>query len=98
MSQSDRFTRRLFLGAPLGAPALAKQTKAVGGLVDYPRIKRNFDTDGRSKTVVFLAHCILNQNARDRGAADFPAMMEPIVEFLREHKVGMIKMGCRELP
>ncbi len=97
MSKSGGFTRRLFLGTPLGAPALAKQTKAVGGLVDYPRIKRDFDADGRSKTVVFLAHCILNQNARHYKCADFPAMMEPIVEFLRENKVGMIQMGCPEL-
>ena len=30
-------------------------------------------TDGRSKKVVFIAHCILNQNSISDGTAVFPA-------------------------
>ena len=28
-------------------------------------------TDGRSKKVIFLAHCLLNQNSISDGTADF---------------------------
>ena len=30
-------------------------------------------TDGRSRRVVFLAHCLLNQNAISDGTAEVPA-------------------------
>jgi hypothetical protein len=67
-------------GQPAKTPASEAapvQGKPSGGLVDYPRIKQDFDRDGRSKKVVFVARCVIDQNARHCDCADFPAMMEP---------------------
>lgn len=67
-------------GQPAKTPASEAapvQGKPSGGLVGYPRIKQDFDRDGRSKKVVFVARCVINQNARHCDCADFPAMMEP---------------------
>jgi hypothetical protein len=40
---------------------------------------------------------MLNQNARISTAADFPAMFEPLVDWLKEHDIGIIQMPCPEL-
>jgi predicted secreted protein len=56
-----------------------------------------FDKDGRSNKVIFVPHCLLNQNARDMGAADFPAMMKPILEALAAKDIGIIQLPCAEL-
>ncbi|RLI20442.1 hypothetical protein DRO54_06320 [Candidatus Bathyarchaeota archaeon] len=53
--------------------------------------------DQRGKKIVIVAHCILNQNSRVQGLANFPATMKPIVETLLEHEVGIIQMPCPEL-
>ena len=37
--------------------------------------------DARSKRVVVLAHCLLNQNAISDGTADLPSQFDEIVEF-----------------
>ncbi|MFC2076969.1 hypothetical protein ACFLT7_07790, partial [candidate division KSB1 bacterium] len=39
----------------------------------------------------------LNQNARDIACADFPAMMEPLVNYLKSEQLGLIQMPCPEL-
>ena len=36
-------------------------------------------TDGRSRRVVFLAHCLLNQNAISDGTAEVPAAHREIL-------------------
>jgi predicted secreted protein len=65
-------------------------------LPDKNQIKREFD-EIRSRKVVYLSHCMLNQNARITTAADFPAMFAPLVEWLKEHHIGIIQMPCPEL-
>ena len=52
--------------------------------------------DARSKKVVFVAHCILNQNARIDTCATTPAFIPGIVEFLAERQVGIIQCPCPE--
>ncbi len=37
-------------------------------------------TDGRSKKVVFIAHCILNQNSISDGTAVFPAAFKEVIK------------------
>ena len=64
---------------------------------DQLKVKCRFDHDGRSKKVIFVAHCLLNQNARDMGAADFPAMMKPLLEGLAANDIGIIQLPCAEL-
>ena len=34
--------------------------------------------------VAFIAHCLLNQNAKVEGGAKRPAMWEPVIELLQE--------------
>ena len=61
------------------------------------RERRDFSGDGRSRKVVLVPHCALNQNARITGAADFPAMFETVLEAMRANQVGIIQMPCPEL-
>ena len=53
--------------------------------------------DKRSRKIVVLAHCILNQNARVSGLARYPAIIEEIVELLQKCNVGLLQMPCPEL-
>jgi predicted secreted protein len=59
--------------------------------------RRVWSGDPRSKKVVFLSHCMLNQNARMINCADFPAMFEPLLDYLKNSKMGIIQMTCPEL-
>jgi len=54
-------------------------------------------TDARSKKVVLLAHCILNQNSISDGTADFPSQVKKVVQFFLKNKIGIIQMPCPEL-
>ena len=54
-------------------------------------------TDGRSKRVIFLAHCLLNQNAISDGTAVYPAAFQELVQLLLDHEVGIVQMPCPEL-
>jgi predicted secreted protein len=53
--------------------------------------------DVRSRKVVVLAHCVLNQNSRVSGLAYHPAAVEEIVYFLIKHDVGIVQMPCPEV-
>jgi predicted secreted protein len=53
--------------------------------------------DIRSRKVIMLAHCILNQNSRVAGLAYYPAAVEEIVNFLIKHDVGIVQMSCPEV-
>jgi predicted secreted protein len=50
----------------------------------------------RSKRVLFLAHCILNQNSRVKEIAMDRGMLMPVVSILHQEGVGMIQMPCPE--
>jgi predicted secreted protein len=97
----NSIARRTFLGSSLvtigaleaeGAPAKKPQTRLAG----KPQFKCNFDKDGRSKRVIFVAHCVLNQNARVVDYAGFPAMMKPLLAALQEKDIGIIQLPCPE--
>ena len=49
-------------------------------------------TDGRSKKVIFLAHCLLNQNAISDGTAVYPAAFRELVRLLLDREVGIVQM------
>jgi predicted secreted protein len=53
--------------------------------------------DNRSRRVVFVPHCALNQNARVAGAAVQPAAFHQLINGLIERGVGIIQMPCPEL-
>ena len=54
-------------------------------------------TDARSKSVLFVAHCILNQNSISDGTATYPASVKEIVELADASQVGIVQMPCPEL-
>lgn len=54
-------------------------------------------TDGRSKKVVFIAHCLLNQNAISDGTAVCPAAYKGLIELFLNEDVGIIQLPCPEL-
>ena len=53
--------------------------------------------DVRSKRIVLVPHCVLNQNARVAGAAVRPAAMEELISGLLRQNLGMLQMPCPEL-
>ena len=54
-------------------------------------------TDARSKKVVIVAHCVLNQNARIDTCATAPAVFPKVLEALVERDIGILQYPCPEL-
>jgi len=52
--------------------------------------------DQRSRKIVVVAHCILNQNAKVYGIAKFPGVITPVVELMVNNGLGIIQMPCPE--
>ena len=52
--------------------------------------------DGRSGRVVFVSHCLLNQNVRYLGGACRPAAIDELVDAWRASGVGICQMPCPE--
>ncbi len=51
----------------------------------------------RSKNIVFVSHCLLNQNARAIGKERAPGVIKDIVEVLNESGVGIVQLSCPQL-
>ncbi len=47
--------------------------------------------------VAFIAHCLLNQNAKVIGGAKRPGMWEPVIDLLLENGWEIRQMPCPEL-
>jgi len=54
-------------------------------------------SDARSKKIVFVSHCVLNQNSISDATADYPGTNEAVLKLLMESKAGIIQMPCPEL-
>jgi len=54
-------------------------------------------TDVRSKKVVFVAHCILNQNSISDGTAVHPAAFKDIINLFLNNDIGIVQLPCPEL-
>jgi len=54
-------------------------------------------TDVRSKRLMLVAHCVLNQNSISDGTAEFPASNLQAVNLLLHSQIGIIQMPCPEL-
>lgn len=54
-------------------------------------------TDKRSKKVIFIAHCILNQNTKLDCCAHFPGAVKEVIELLIANDIGIIQMPCPEM-
>lgn len=53
--------------------------------------------DKRSKKVLLVAHCILNQNAKIDRCAHYPGIVKEVTEFLIDAGIGLVQMPCPEL-
>jgi predicted secreted protein len=53
--------------------------------------------DRRSREVVLVAHCILNQNSRISGCGLFPGAMGEAARVLVESGVGLVQLPCPEM-
>ncbi len=53
--------------------------------------------DKRSKRIVLVAHCVLNQNAKIDQCAHYPGAMKEVVEAIVTSGAGVVQMPCPEL-
>jgi len=53
--------------------------------------------DKRSRKLIIVSHCILNQNAKLEGIAGWPGVITPLLKVLLEADVGIIQMPCPEM-
>ena len=58
---------------------------------------KNSVQDARSGKLVFLSHCILNQNACVRGLASQPAVIREMLDLALDNDVAMYQMPCPEV-
>ena len=59
-----------------------------------PEALRRVLGDPRSGQVVFVSHCMLNQNVRYRGGATRPGSVDEVVARLQRAGVGIVQMPC----
>jgi predicted secreted protein len=52
--------------------------------------------DARSGRVVFLSHCLLNENVRYPGGASCPGAIPSVVAAYVEREIGLCQMPCPE--
>ncbi|MPL99729.1 hypothetical protein SDC9_45950 [bioreactor metagenome] len=53
--------------------------------------------DKRSKKVIFVSHCVLNQNAKLDQCAHYPGAIREVAELLVSGDAGIIQLPCPEL-
>jgi predicted secreted protein len=56
----------------------------------------NLLPDGRSRRVIFLSHCLLNENVRYAGGATRPGAVDELVDAAQAAGVGICQMPCPE--
>jgi predicted secreted protein len=54
-------------------------------------------SDARSKSVILVAHCILNQNSKMDGTASYSGPIIEILDLLLQSNVGILQMPCPEM-
>jgi len=52
--------------------------------------------DERGKKVVFVSHCLLNENTRYLGGAFRKAGVDEIIMELQRQGIGIVQMKCPE--
>jgi predicted secreted protein len=53
--------------------------------------------DRRSKRVIFVSHCVLNQNAKIDGCAHYPGAIREVLDVILASGCGIVQLGCPEL-
>ena len=54
-------------------------------------------SDQRSHRIVMVIDCILNQNSRDLGAANYPSMNKEILRLCMQYNIGIFQIPCPEM-
>ena len=53
--------------------------------------------DRRSRQILLVAHCVLNQNAKIDRCACYPGAIQEVSHYLIDSGVGLVQMPCPEL-
>jgi predicted secreted protein len=53
--------------------------------------------DNRSKRIIVVAHCLLNQNSISDRTADFPSQFRALIDLIMANDIGLIQLPCPEL-
>jgi predicted secreted protein len=53
--------------------------------------------DKRSKKIILVAHCLLNQNSISDGTAELPSQFVQVIREIIADDVGIIQLPCPEL-
>ena len=53
--------------------------------------------DSRSKKLLLVAHCVLNQNSKVEGIARYPGTYRPAVDLILQSEVGIYQLPCPEM-
>ncbi len=53
--------------------------------------------DNRGKRIIFLAHCVCNQNSISDGTATFSGTNETVLRLLLDAKIGIVQLPCPEM-
>jgi len=51
----------------------------------------------RSKKVIFVSHCLLNQNVRASGRERFSGSFKDLLELFAESGIGIIQLPCPQI-
>lgn len=78
---------------------LLKRIRALKFLsrVQSQKLNASRARDLRSRRIIVVINCILNQNARDFGAAITQGMNTEVMSILAKHGVGVLQMPCPEM-
>lgn len=52
--------------------------------------------DDRSGKVIFVSHCLMNENARYLGGAFTEGCVDEVLDEIRKHGIGVVQMKCPE--
>jgi predicted secreted protein len=53
--------------------------------------------DNRSRKLIIVSHCLLNQNSISDGTADMASQFAEVVHLFMNNEVGIIQLPCPEL-
>jgi predicted secreted protein len=53
--------------------------------------------DNRSKRLIVVAHCLLNQNSISDGTVDFPSQFRELIDLIMANGIGLIQLPCPEV-
>ena len=51
----------------------------------------------RSKKIIFVSHCLLNQNVRPIGGEKYPGAVKDLLELFAESGVGIVQIPCPQI-